>query len=84
MGYDSDDSMVRVDFFTYTITLGGKLHLKWEYTEAIKWLTWKGDEKLIHDAFLEALEAANLHRGIGIAICLEPYHEHSHPITVAW
>jgi len=92
MGYSSDDSIVRVDFFTTGIaTLTGKPHMKWKYTEAIKWITWNGAERLdggshmlIHDAFLEALEAANFYRGIGMAICLEPYHEWSRPIAVPW
>ena len=86
MGYNSDDSMVRVDFFiTGIATQTGKPYMKWKYTEAVKWITWNASpHMLIHEAFLEALEAAGRHKGIGMAICLEPYYEHCFPIAVPW
>jgi hypothetical protein len=76
--YSEDPASVRVDFFT---TYG-----KWKYTEAVKWTgEWKGDS-LIHDQFIKSLkdhlgEEKPRLKGLR-AICLEPYHEHSHPISV--
>jgi hypothetical protein len=70
--------MVRVDFF--------KPSGKWCYTEAVK---WTGDYNgLIHKAFEQSLRdhLGPIHptgntRLAGLrAVCLEPYHEHSHPI----
>jgi hypothetical protein len=79
--YSDDPASVRVDFF--------KESGKWYCTEAVKWLTWKGDPRndglLVHDAFREALDA---HFGNGPrlrdmrAICLQPYHENSYPISL--
>lgn len=83
MGYVEDSSMVRVDFFRPREDGG-----KWYTTEGVKWLTyaeWAGEDsgKLIHDAFQEALEAHLEGRLRGmIAVCLEPYHEHGHPLMM--
>ena len=81
MGYSDDDSIVRVDFF--------KPSGKWYCTEAVKWTgAWKGKIKdggeLIHDAFSKSLR--DHLKGSRLsemdAICLEPYHEFSHPISL--
>ena len=77
MGYTEDDSMVRVDFF--------KESGKWYTTEAIKWIGYDGNI-LIHDAFSLSLfyhlyENNKLRLFEMQAICLEPYHSHSHPIS---
>jgi len=78
--YSDDESSVRVDFFT---TYG-----KWKYTEAVKWTGgWsKETSPLIHDAFIQSLkdhlgQTSPRLKGLR-AICLEPYHELSHPISV--
>ena len=71
--YSNSDSSVRVDLF--------KPRGKWYETIAMEWTGgYKG--VMIHEAFENSLIAA-----IGKekadqfdAICLEPYHEHSHPI----
>lgn len=83
MGYNEDDSYSRVDLF--------KKSGKWYTTESVKWLTWGGKPKeggkLIQDAFREALLAAGIggldgsYKGMK-AVCLEPYHEHSHPLMI--
>ena len=82
MGYSEDESMVRVDFF--------KESGKWYCAEAVKWLTYGTEEGkkgiLIHEAFVEALinhlgfERPRLN-GM-TAICLEPYHQFSYPISI--
>ena len=88
MGYIDDESMVRVDFF--------KPSGKWYYTIGIKWLTYfspnskhLGEGKvglLIFDAFEEALKEAgeitDKDREGWFAVCLKPYHEHSHPLMI--
>lgn len=74
MGYSEDDSIVRVDFFK----AGGK----WYTTEAVPW-TGGYDNCNIHEAFDKSLRD---HLGDRLcemdAICLQPYHEHSHPLMV--
>jgi len=77
MGYSEDDSMVRVDFF--------KTSGKWYTTEAVKW-TGGYKDVCIFDAFRQSLRdhfKDNPDRLEGMtAVCLEPYHEHSHPLTL--
>lgn len=76
MGYIDDDTMVRVDFF--------KPSGKWYSTEAVEWVGGYSGVS-IHDAF--AISLRNLHDykvyySEMDAVCLEPYHEHSHPIMI--
>lgn len=74
MGYTTDDTMVRVDFF--------KSSGKWYTTEAMQWL----DAPLIHDGFKNSLrhhllsDPGRLH-GM-IAVCLLPDHENMHPLMM--
>lgn len=75
--YTEDEASCRVDFWKDTG--------KWYATEAVVFVggTYKGT--LIHDAFREALKAAGIwgQRYSGMrATCLEPHHEHSHPISL--
>lgn len=76
MGYSEDPSMVRVDFF--------KTSGKWYVTKAIKWTgEWEGTKQLIHDAFAQSLRDNLGDRLKDMdAICLEPYHEYTHPIQI--
>ena len=83
--YSDKASSVRVDFF--------KKSGKWYCTEAVEWKTYEGEVdkggKLIHDAFAEALvahlrdpETKRVRLDDMTAVCLEPYHVHSHPIML--
>lgn len=77
--YSDDPAMVRVDFF--------KSSGKWYETEAVKWTAgWSKDSCLIHDGFKQSLRdhfKDNPDRLSDMdAVCLEPYHERSHPICV--
>lgn len=77
--YSDNPRDVRVDFF--------KKSGKWYTTECVTWEKeeWSGDKILIHTAFRTALARhfKNRRRLEGMqAICLEPYHQHSHPISV--
>jgi hypothetical protein len=88
MGYSNDPSMVRVDFFRE----GGK----WYTTEAVKWTgsyfacppsgTSEIKCECIHDAFIHSLRdhfADHPNRLCEMsAVCLKPYHEHSHPLML--
>jgi len=79
MHYSNDPSMVRVDFF--------KPSGKWYTTEAVRWTgEWRGDKQLIHDAFIQSLRDhfMEVPRRLSNmdAVCLEPYHENSHPIQI--
>lgn len=86
MGYDNNDSMVRVDFF--------KPSGKWYTTVALRWDRYKSKgfedmEKLelINDTFRRYLTKQFYDlfvRDKLIAICLEPYHEHSCPLMVKY
>lgn len=83
--YSNDSNSVRVDFFRP----GGK----WYTTEAVVWPEgmWSqgGPEdgyNLITDAFRTALDyhfknRPNRLKGMW-AVCLEPYHEHQHPLMM--
>ena len=83
MGYSDSDSDVRVDFFR--VSENGHIG-KWYTTEAVKWTgEWDSNKQLIHDAFKKSLrDHFKQRRRLGgmVAVCLEPYHEHSHPITI--
>ena len=72
--YSDDPAMVRVNFF--------KQSGKWYTTEAVKW-TGGYNTQLIHDTFKKSLRN---HLGNRLtemdAICLKPYHKHSHPIQI--
>jgi hypothetical protein len=78
--YSDSASSVRVDFF--------KASGKWQATEAVMWVDDGYKEQSIHYAFALSLER-HLTNGHGhlrysgmVAICLFPYHEHSHPISL--
>jgi hypothetical protein len=82
--YSEDENSVRVDFF--------KPSGKWGYTEAIRWTQYDSHREdgtivLIHEAFgqalMDALEMGGRMRHAGYwAVCLEPYHEHAHPLMM--
>lgn len=80
MGYSDDDTMVRVDFF--------KPSGKWYCTEAVKWTGYyfAKDSGLIHKEFAKSLKdhfQDNPNRlSEMMAICLNPYHEFAHPISL--
>jgi len=83
--YSDNPGHVRVDFFR----TGGK----WYTTEVIdmtKW--WVGSRKTaeeqntsstsIHDAIKHAIDESGCKYKDMIAVVLEPYHEHAHPIMI--
>lgn len=76
--YSNDPSMVRVDFFKETG--------KWYTTEAIKWDTYRTDMENFE--MLPEILARCINQQIGdrlnemVAVCLEPYHEHSYPVMI--
>lgn len=80
----NNGTYVRVDFF--------KSSGKWYTTEWIKWTgpyygsfgngELKRPAALIHDAFMISLHDFAHYPGGMRAVCLEPYHEHAHPISV--
>jgi len=73
MNYSNNPRMVRVDFF--------KESGKWYTTEQMEWLYHDG--MLIHDAFLHCLrQNFNGHYSDMTAVCLQPYHEHEHPLMI--
>ena len=84
--YSNDANSVRVDFF--------KESGKWYCTEAVKWTgPYHGTDQasgkitLIPESFAHAL-AEHLGRQEPwrledkVAVCLEPYHEHAHPLMM--
>lgn len=80
MGYSDDPAMMRVDFF--------KKSGKWYTTEAVR---WRGayQDSLIYREFAVSLWH-HLHKSDGtlrmsamVAVCLEPHHEHAHPLMLA-
>jgi hypothetical protein len=77
--YDEDPGMCRVDFF--------RPSGKWYTTVAVKFRdeNWKGDGGVgPHEALRNALrDTGTMLKGM-TAICLEPYHELSYPISLVW
>lgn len=93
MGYSDDDSVVRVDFFKPS----GKWYcteaVKWTgpycgstyYMQDSARKPHGRPHALIHDAFLQSLKDhfGDKPRLVDMqAVCLEPYHEYSHPISI--
>lgn len=93
VGYSDDDSMVRVDFFKPS----GKWYcteaIKWtgpwcgstHYVEDKSKTPHGRTHGDIFDAFRQSLKDhfGDKSRLVGMqAICLEPYHEYSHPISI--
>jgi hypothetical protein len=72
--YSNNERSVRVDFW--------KSSGKWYCTEAVQWIGLYRNES-IHMAFARSLKE---HLGERlkdmVATCLEPYHEHCHPISM--
>jgi hypothetical protein len=70
--YTKNESSVRVDFF--------KPSGKWYATEAVLFDTYTGD---IFTALRHAIDASVGERYTGMtAVCLEPHHEHAHPLMI--
>lgn len=79
MNYSDNPAMVRVDFW--------KPSGKWYCTEAIKWdryiTTIDNSTETIHETFKRCLrEQLGDRLSDMTATCLEPYHEHSHPLMI--
>lgn len=87
MGFTTNESRVRVDFF--------KPSGKWYGTGSIDMDAFY--EGLIHECVLQACEREQADKngqwgytftpaewlaGGGTIVCLEPYHEHSHPVML--
>lgn len=78
--YIEDPASCRVDFF--------KPSGKWYCTESVQFIgPWAATtDNLIHDAFKRSLRAhfkdCPDRLSDMVAVCLEPYHEHSHPLMV--
>ena len=72
-GFSTDPEMVRVDIF--------KPSGKWYTTIALKWIGYK--DVLIHEAFESSMKIQHPNNWDGMtAVCLDPYHEHSHPLMI--
>ena len=79
MGFTTKEGMVRVDFF--------KQSGKWYTTEEMYWDRYFthecGNTELFHETFIRCLNKSFPDRYTEmIAVCLKPYHEHSHPILI--
>lgn len=80
MGYAVEEDIVRVDMFKDTG--------KWYESIAVKWIEGGYDSVSIHESlraslFRELKEDSGPPRLSGMtAVCLEPYHKHSHPIML--
>ena len=75
--YIENPNSCRVDFF--------KESGKWYTTEAVEFLSNDYNNSSIHEALKNALAKAIGNRLRGMqAVCLEPYHKYSHPISLIW
>lgn len=80
MNYSTKPHSVRVDFF--------KPSGKWYTTEAVLFPWWSAEDGSIHEVVEAALEK-HLREEAGwlrlegmIAVCIDPHHEHAHPIMM--
>jgi len=82
MGYCNDEDMVRVDLWKPSGKWYGSLALKWDRYMTNQKGEYGVETELIHETFRRCLK--DQHPGYeGMrATCLEPYHEHSHPISI--
>lgn len=75
--YSETSNSCRVDFF--------KESGKWYTTEAIIFPSEMYTHWSIHEVLQEALKRQIGNRLINMqAVCLEPYHKNSHPISLVW
>ena len=73
MPYSSNPAHVRVDFF--------KPSGKWYASEQLEWRHYEG--MTLQDAFIRSLQSQFNGKYSGMtAVCLEPYHEHAHPVMI--
>ena len=70
--YSNNAASVRVDVFQPSG--------KWYETLEVIWPHYYGKDMGIKEAFKLALEG-RIHHGMTY-VCLEPYHEHAHPLMV--
>lgn len=73
MGYNVNDSMVRVDRF--------KERGKWYDSHAVD-MGPHYHNPSIHDAVRLAIQDASINMDEFIIVCLEPYHVHAHPVML--
>ncbi len=75
--YSIDPASVRVDFFKKTG--------KWYATEAITWVvlgTWEKPDFIFKEFKLSLREYLGDKYQSMTAVCLEPYHPHTHPLLI--
>jgi len=80
MGYTTDEEMVRVDIF--------RDNFKWYATVAMYWDRYTSENPItgyenIYDTFKRCMseQFREEYQGM-IAVCLKPYHKHSHPLMI--
>jgi len=76
MGFTMNNNMVRVDFF--------RKSGKWYSAVSLNWDTYESKEgELIYDIFRRCLKEQYPNSFIDMwAVCLKPYHIHSHPLMI--
>ncbi len=83
--YSNVSSCVRVDFF--------KLSGKYYTTEAVNWMGRYKEEELIYEQFADSVirhlrestpehNVPNIRLSDMVAVCLDPFHPHSHPLMM--
>jgi len=79
--YSEDPSNVRVDIF--------RPSGKWYTTIELKWDRYFADEDGTHEYIVDTFIRLCREKGLDtqfegmIAVCLEPYHEHAHPLMIS-
>lgn len=75
--YSAEDSMVKVTLWKQ-ISLG---HLDWKCDAEMHWDDWDGDMFMVFKRSFVKQFGTTKFRGL-IAICDEPYHKHSYPVSI--
>lgn len=72
MGFTTDEAMVRMDFF--------KESGKWYDTVSVSMRGYYG-VSILEAVVKSARTQCNAYSGMTL-VCLEPYHQHSHPVMI--
>ena len=84
MGYSANDKWVRVDIFKESGKWYTTIQLFWDkYNDKNEEIMASKLGESIHDIFRRCLQEQlhNRYKGM-MAVCLEPWHEYSHPLMI--
>lgn len=83
MGYIDNPNMVRVDLFKGSGKWYCTVSLNWDRYRSVNAQDGSEDVEDIRSTFYRCMASQFQNRFSGLtAVCLEPYHEHEHPLMI--